>query len=75
MKMIKNKKKKDVMITWKKMKPCRSRRIITLEAAGGRFCNFFAGVPQNEDPIRPQYQITGQNIIYHLLCIKLQKKI
>ena len=42
------------------MKPCRSRRIITLEAAGRRFCKFFAGVPQNEDPIRPPYQITGQ---------------
>ena len=57
------------------MKPCRSRRITTLEAAGRRFCKFFTGVPQNEDPIRPPYQITGQNIIYHLLCIKLQKKI
>ena len=27
------------------------------EAAGCRFCNFFAGVPQNEDPLCPPNQI------------------
>ena len=31
------------------------RRIITLEAAGHRFCNFFAGVLQNEDPLCPNH--------------------
>ena len=44
--------------------PYRSRRIITLEAAGRRFCNFFAGVPQNEDPIRPPISDHGSK--YHL---------
>ena len=38
-----------------------------MEAAGSRFCNFFAEVPQNEDPLQPLLRITKLERSFHNL--------